>query len=124
MDTERAFIGFNTNGKEILVYKKDDDTYINLLSKDNSVYPTDDIEALIPYSKAMRTFKYKTRKGIVRKYVLDRNKTFNKSKIKIGYICSITNLNVYIDKYLENIIIDAIIDNNKEIKAKTFIFFV
>lgn len=119
MNTEKTFIGFNKSGREILLYRKEDNTYINLLSKDNSVYPIKDIDlsSLVPYSIVMRTFKYKTRKGIVRKYVLDRNKTFNKSKIKMGYICSITNLNVYIDAFLD----EEFVWDGKIIRPSVFI---
>lgn len=103
MNTEKTFIGFNKNGKEILIYKKDENTYINLLSKDNSEYPVDDIDlvSLKPYSKVMKTFKHKTQKGIVKKYEHDRFKILDTGKIKIGYICSISDVKS-LNNYLIN----------------------
>ncbi len=99
MNTNSAFIGFNKSGKEILVYRIDDNKYIDLLSKDNSVYPTDEIElsTLIPYSKIIRTFKNKTKEDIVKKYNDDRTQKIDKNRIKVGTINSITNLYMYYD---------------------------
>jgi len=93
MNTEKVFIGFNTSGKEILVYKKDDGTYINLLSKDKRVEPTINIQlpSLMPYNKVMKTFKHKREKSVVKKYKLNRSKMLDIKDIKIGSVCSMYN---------------------------------
>jgi len=103
MNTEKTFIGFNKDGKGILVYRKDDNTYINLLSKDNSVYPICDIDliSLIPYSKLIKAFKYKSKNSIIRKYNKNIEKRINRNKIKLGKICSISNLKVEINQNLD-----------------------
>lgn len=91
MNTERAFIGFNTDGKEILVYKRDDGTYIDLLSKEQKIYPTSciNLATLMPYNKVMKTFKHKTRRSTIKKYKLNRSKMLDIKDIKIGSVCSI-----------------------------------
>ena len=93
MDTTKAFIGFNIEGKEILVYKRDDGAYIDLLSKQQRIYPPNDINfaTLMPYNKVMKTSKYKSKSSSIKKYKLDRSKMLDIKNIKIGYVCSMYN---------------------------------
>ena len=93
MNTERTFIGFNVDGEEILVYRNSEDKYIDLLNKDQKIYPTNciNLASLMPYNKVMKTFKHKTRRSSIKKYKLDRSKMLDIKNIEIGYVCSMYN---------------------------------
>lgn len=94
MNTERVFIMFSKTGEELLLYKKNRYTYINLLSVNNDIYPIDDIDSkiVIPYNKAIKSFKYLSNKEIVKKYVNDRYKMMDTTKLKLGTIYEANNI--------------------------------
>ena len=53
MNTNKVFTAFNENGKEILLYRKDNNTYIELNGIEDKIYPKEyiDLETLRYLSK-------------------------------------------------------------------------
>ncbi|MBQ3021025.1 MAG: hypothetical protein IJD92_02220 [Bacilli bacterium] len=94
MNTERVFTAFNKEGKEILLYRKDRDTYIDLNSENNSVYPKEDIdlETIIHASKSLNLFKHMLKSSITRKYKKDREKLIETKNVLFGLRQNIINL--------------------------------
>ena len=93
MNTEKVFTAFNKEGKEILLYRKDNNTYINLLSGNNDIYPKEniDIETLLPLNKSMYIFKNTLKDRVVKMYLKDRSKIIDTDNIIIGEKVTITN---------------------------------
>ncbi|MBQ7140394.1 MAG: hypothetical protein IJO32_02700 [Bacilli bacterium] len=94
MNTEKVFIAFSKTGEELLLYKKNRYTYINLLSVNNDIYPIDNIDSkiVIPYKKAIKSFKYLSKQKILDKYTSDRYKLIDPKNIKLGTICEAYNI--------------------------------
>ena len=53
LNTERVFIGYSKDGNELLLYRKDINMYVDLLSRNNDVYPIENLNTsvIIPYRK-------------------------------------------------------------------------
>ncbi|MBQ3021024.1 MAG: hypothetical protein IJD92_02215 [Bacilli bacterium] len=86
MNTERVFTAFNKEGKEILLYVKDKDTYIDLLSNNNEIYNKDNIDltSLKPISNSLDLRKYMLRYSIKNKYKKDREKLIETNNYLLG----------------------------------------
>jgi len=94
MNTEKVFTAFNKEGKEILLYRKDRDTYIDLLSDKNEIYNKDNIElnTLVNANKSLNLKKHMLAAIIKRRYNKDRSKVINTKNILFGQELTITDL--------------------------------
>ena len=83
MNTEKVFRAFNKEDKEILLYRKDSDTYIDLMSKNNEIYPKDniDLSSLLLLSKTVKLLKYMPEELIKKIYTKDREKLIDTKKV-------------------------------------------
>lgn len=92
MDTEKVFRAFNKDGKEIVLYRKDKDTYIDLNS--NNIYPKEniDLKTLLLLSKTLYLCRHMTELSIRKKYKKDREKLIETKKVLIGMKVKITEL--------------------------------
>lgn len=70
MNTEKVFTAFNKDGEEILLYRKDNDTYYDLNSKDNVIYDKEniDLKTLVHASKSVDLKRHMLASTIKRKY--------------------------------------------------------
>jgi len=94
MNIEKVFTAFNKDGKEILIYRKDNDTYINLNSDNNEIIPKQNInlETLRYLSESLRLFKYMPKKLLKKLYNYDREKLLITKEILLGVKGTINNL--------------------------------
>ena len=86
MNTEKVFTAFNKDGEEILLYRKDNDTYYDLNSKDNVIYDKEniDLKTLIHASKSINLSRHMLASAIKRRYKNDREKLINTKDILFG----------------------------------------
>lgn len=86
MNTEKVFTAFNKDGEEILLYRKDNDTYYDLNSKDNVIYDKEniDLKTLVHASKSINLSRHMLASTIKRKYKKDREKLINTKDILFG----------------------------------------
>ena len=109
MNTEKVFTAFKKTGEEILIYRRKDNTYINLI--DNKILPNEEIDLMslnciensldlsnflfknIPKIMIKRNYE-KDRKGIllrkeesVGKSILNKTKIIRKEVIYEKWIC-------------------------------------
>ena len=93
-NTEKVFTAINKDGKEILIFRKDRDTYINLNSETNEIIPKENIDltSLSLISNSIDLRKYMLKYCIKRKYKKDREKLIETKKNLIG-------LKVVVDNY-------------------------
>jgi len=98
MNTEKVFTAFSKKGEEILLYRKDNDTYIDLNSDNNEAYNKDDIDltTLTSASKSLSLRRHMLESSIKRKYKKDREKIVYTENILLGTEYIVKNLNVTI----------------------------
>ena len=86
MNTEKVFTAFNKEGQEILLYRKDEDIYIDLLSDKMEIYDKDkiDLRTLINANKSLNLRKHMLTALIKRKYNKDRSKLVYTENILLG----------------------------------------
>jgi len=96
MNTEKVFTAFSKKGEEILLYRKDNDTYIDLNSDNNEAYNKDDIDltTLTSASKSLSLRRHMLESSIKRKYKKDREKIVYTENILLGTEYIVKNLNV------------------------------
>lgn len=94
MNTEKVFTAFNKEGEEILLYRKDNDIYIDLNSDNNEIYPKEDIDltTLVHASRSLNLRQHMLESSIKRKYKKDRNKLLYTKDILFGVERTIKNL--------------------------------
>lgn len=100
MNTEKVFTAFSKDGEEILLYRKEDGTFIDLNSKNNDIYPREniDLKSLVNINKSIDLKKHMLVSSIKRKYMRDRSELLETKKILFGIRCLIENLKEdYID---------------------------
>lgn len=81
MKTDRVYTGLDTKENVILVYKKDENKYIDLLEKDNQVFPLENINlsSLKKLNNIIDLVKYSSPTNIKRKFEKNKDK-INKLK--------------------------------------------
>ncbi len=81
MKTERVFTGLDTKENVILVYKKDDNVYLDLLNK-NQVFPLENINisSLKRIGEVIDMVKYSSPANIRRRFEKDKSIISNKTK--------------------------------------------
>ena len=86
MNTKKVYTAFNKDGKEILLYRKDANTFIDLLGDDLIKYPKEniDLETLLPINKSLYVFNNMLTNSIKRKYLKDRSKIIDTESIIVG----------------------------------------
>lgn len=94
MNTDRVFTAFDKEGKELLLYRKDNDTYIDLNSEENEIFEKDNIDlvTLIPAKKSINLHKHMLASSIKRKYKKDRETLVETKEILFGIEHTIENL--------------------------------
>lgn len=94
MNTEKVFTAFNKEGEEILIYIKDNDTYIDLNSENNEIIPKEeiDLETIIPANKSLNLRKHMLEASVKRKYRKDREKLVETKNILFGTEYTISNI--------------------------------
>lgn len=90
MNTERVFITYDSNGNEILVYKKNDNNYINLLSNEK-INLNNDKTLIIPFS-TIKNKKYALKLMVKKYYNKDRETLLELNKIYIGKLCRVSGI--------------------------------
>jgi len=75
MNTDRVFTAFDKDGNELLLYRKDSETYIDLTSDNNEIVPKDkiDLETLVFARNSIKLHKHMLASTIKRKYKKDRD---------------------------------------------------
>ena len=102
MNTEKIFIGYSNNYDELLLYRKDNNTYIDLLSDKNSIYPIEniDLSTLVLASNSLDLSKYMLQISIKRRYKKNREQLLESNQIILGDLMRVSDLNTnrkYID---------------------------
>lgn len=94
MDTEKVFTAFTKEGQEILIFRKDNDTYIDLNSDNKKIIEKDliDLQTLVHAKKSINLKKHVLASTIKRKYKKDREKLLETKNILIGIERIIINL--------------------------------
>jgi len=94
MNTEKVFTAFNKEGEEILLFRKDNDTYIDLNSDNNEIYNKDDIDfsTLIHAKRSLNLKRHMLMSSIKRKYNKDRSKLVYTKDILFGVERTIKNI--------------------------------
>ena len=94
MNTDKVFTAFDKEGNELLLYRKDNDTYIDLNSDNNEIIEKDkiDLETLALARKSVDLHKHMLASSIKRKYKKDRSELVNTKEILFGIECTIENL--------------------------------
>ena len=92
MNINNVFIGYNKNGEELLLYKKNGN-YINLLDKNYKTYNTNEISNIILFSDILNS-KIVGKKKIIKTYNNDRSQLLKLSNVFLGNIYEITDINV------------------------------
>jgi len=92
MNTTKVFIWYNEKGKERLIYRKSDDIYIDLESKEKySVEQVNDYE-LISYQNLYKAKEKEFIFTILNKYHFDRKKHYELKKLFYGEIVIVTKI--------------------------------
>lgn len=86
MNTNKVFTAFDKDGNELLLYRKDNDNYIDLNSDNKETFPKDniDLETLVLARKSINLHKHMLASSIKRKYNKDRSKLVNTKDILFG----------------------------------------
>ena len=94
MNTEKVFTAFNKDGEEILIFRKDNDIYIDLNSENNEIIPKEeiDLETIMPANKSLNLRKHMLESSIKRKYKKDREKLVETKNILFGIEYTISNI--------------------------------
>ena len=92
MNINNVFIGYNKNGEELLLYKRNDN-YINLLDKNYKIYNTNEISNIILFSNIVNS-KIIGKNKIIKTYNNDRSQLLKLSNVFLGNIYEITDINV------------------------------
>lgn len=94
MNTDKVFTAFDKDGNELLLYRKDNDNYIDLNSDNKETFPNDniDLETLVLARKSINLHKHMLASSIKRKYNKDRSKLVNTKDILFGMEHTIKNL--------------------------------
>lgn len=90
MNTDKVFTGFNNENKEILVYRENNESYIDLIKKQK--INKDNIETLKYLKETIKVLKYMPESLIIKLYNHDRNKLIATKNILVGLKATITNL--------------------------------
>lgn len=96
MNTEKVFTAFKKTGEEILIYRRKDNTYINLI--DNKILPNEEIDLMslncIENSLDLSNFLFKNIPKIMikRNYEKDRKVLMDTRKIILGMEMEVTKL--------------------------------
>lgn len=87
MNTEKIFITYDKNGNERLIYKKDENIYIDLLSKNNKIINLNDIniDTCIPYNIALKNKRKISRFNVIKLYKKDRNQQIDLQSIYLAF---------------------------------------
>lgn len=91
MKTDKVFTIFNKKGEEFLVYIKDRNTIINLLSEENETMDISELDfnSLKIFNKEMYLFSFMTKKCIQKAYLRDRKSLID---IRNTFICEKVSL--------------------------------
>ena len=94
MNTEKVFTAFNKDGEEILIYRKADNTYIDLNSEKKEIISKEeiDLETIMPANKSLNLKKHMLEASLKRKYRKDREKLIETKNIIFGIEKMVTNL--------------------------------
>ena len=94
MNTEKVFTAFSKEGEEILLFRKDNDTYIDLNSDSNEIYDKEqiDLKTLVHASRSLNLRRHMIASTIKRKYKKDREKLIETKNILFGIVYTIRNL--------------------------------
>lgn len=90
MNTDKVFTGFNNENKEILVYRENNESYIDLIKKQK--INKENIETLKYLKETIKVLKYMPESLIIKLYNHDRNKLMDTKNILVGLKATITNL--------------------------------
>lgn len=88
MNTGKVFTAFSIDNNELLLYRKDNNTFVDLLSKQNDVYPVHniDLSTLMPASKSLRLRRNMLPSTVRKRYIRDREQLLCTLEIKLGDI--------------------------------------
>lgn len=84
MNTEKVFTAFDSESKEILLYRENSDTYIDLNKKEIVKKDDLDLESLRFISETIKILKYMPESLITKLYNYDRYRLINTKNILVG----------------------------------------
>lgn len=93
MNTDKVFIAYTKDGKELFLYKKDKNTFINLLSENEEIIPIEEIDLsfLSLAYNLLDLKKHMLKYFIKRKYIKDREQELNTKDYLISLKVRVTN---------------------------------
>ena len=91
MNTDKVFIAFSKEGKELLLFRKDNSSFIDLIMEVE--YPKDkiDLTSLSPIHNSIDLRKYMLKSSIKNKYKKDREKLLSTKNYLIGLKVVVAN---------------------------------